>query len=174
MDLLDRLLGHDRWTTGRLMTMASDLSDAQLDQAFDIGHHTLRETFGHMTRAMELWTGLMSGTPGEEGDMPASVDDLLARHIRSHTRFDLVARDLVASGRLDETFVDHHDFPQSYGATILQVIMHNQQHRGEVLHMLQRLGVPDLPDGDPQEWEHITGHIAATRHMFAADGGDDR
>ena len=32
-------------------------------------------------------------------------------------------------------------------------------HRGEVLHMLQRLGVPDLPDGDPQEWEHLTGRV---------------
>lgn len=172
MDLLDRLLGHDRWTTGRLMTMARGLSDVQLDRDFDIGHRTLRQTFAHMIRAMELWTGLMAGTPNDREDMPTSVDDLLARHARAYDRFEGVARELVARNRLDETFTDHHDFPQSYGSTIFQVVMHNQQHRGELLHMLQRLGVPDLPDGDPQEWEHTTGHIAATRGMFAADGAE--
>jgi uncharacterized damage-inducible protein DinB len=31
-------------------------------------------------------------------------------------------------------------------------------HRGEVLHMLSRLGLTDLPEGDLLSWE--AGHIA--------------
>ncbi|MCC6705533.1 MAG: hypothetical protein IT334_11690, partial [Thermomicrobiales bacterium] len=38
-------------------------------------------------------------------------------------------------------------------ASILHVIMHGQTHRTEILHMLHRLGIEDLPEGDPQEWE---------------------
>src|SRR5688572_16657515 len=48
MDLLDRLLGHDHWTTARLLELSRDLTDAHLDQPIDIGHQTLRETFDHM------------------------------------------------------------------------------------------------------------------------------
>ena len=77
----------------------------------------------------------------------------------AYDRFETVARELIASGRLDETFVDHYDYPQSFGATILHVILHNQQHRSDVLHILQRLGKSELPEGDPQEWEHMTGRI---------------
>ena len=160
MDLIDRMLGHDRWTTERVLTMCQGLSDDQLDQEFDIGHRTIRTTFDHMLGAMELWTGLMSGQKrGRPEPTYASVDDMLTRHARSRDQFEKVVREVVASGRLDETFVDHYNIPQSFGATILQVSWHNTLHRGEVLHILQRLGMRDLPDGDPQEWEHMTGRI---------------
>ncbi len=159
MDLLDRMLGYDRRTTERLLTMCGELTDAQLDREFDIGRRGIRTTFDHMLGAMELWTGLMSGEPAAREPADASVEAMLARHAGSHDRFERVVRDVVAAGRLDETFVDHHGYPQSYGATVLQVGWHNTLHRGEVLHMLQRLGVGGLPDGDPQEWEHLTGRI---------------
>ncbi len=48
MDLLDRLLGHDSWTTRQLLDLAGTLSDNQLDQEFDIGHRTVRRTFAHI------------------------------------------------------------------------------------------------------------------------------
>ena len=74
MDQLDHQLGHDRWTTTRLLNLSQGLNGEQLDQEI--------------------------------------------------------------------------------GATILQVSM---QHRSEVLHILQSLGVPNLPDGDVQEWQHLAG-----------------
>lgn len=160
MNLADRMFGHDRWTTQRLLTLSEDLSDAQLDQEFDIGHRTLRRSFDHMLLAMELWTALMTETRPELTEpIQQSVDEMRARHARSYDRFEATARELIESGRLDQTFLDHYGWPQSYGATVLQVVMHNQQHRIETLHILQRLGVPDLPDGDPQEWEHMTGRV---------------
>lgn len=159
MDLFERMLGHDRWMTDHLLTLSNDLTEAQLDQEFDIGHRTLRKTFDHMILAVDFWTGLMLGTPVPWEPKPGSIGDMLKRHTRSYDHFATVANDLVSSGRMDETFVDHYDYPQSFGATIIHVIYHNVQHRSEVLHILQRLGMTDLTEGDPQEWEHMTGRI---------------
>jgi len=36
LDLLDRLLEHDAWTTRRVLKFAGALGDEQLDQDFDI------------------------------------------------------------------------------------------------------------------------------------------
>jgi uncharacterized damage-inducible protein DinB len=161
MDLLDRLLGYDRFTTDRVLTLCRDLSDADLDREFDIGNRTIRRTLDHLLAAMELWTGLIAGEQrGRSEPTHTSIDAMLARHAAVHDRFERVVREVAAAGRLDETFTDHHGYPQSYGATVLQVMAwHNVHHRSEVLHMLQRLGVLDLPDGDPQEWEHLTGRV---------------
>jgi uncharacterized damage-inducible protein DinB len=160
MDLLDRLLEHDRWTTAYLLDLSGDLTDTQLDQEFDIGHRSLRATFVHIIPNPGFWTGLMTGQPATYREaIGGGVPELRERHERDYERFATFARRMHDEQRLDETFNDHWNYPQTIGGTILQVILHNQQHRAEILHMLQRLGLPDLPDGDVQEWEHKTGVI---------------
>lgn len=62
MDLLDRLLGHDSWTTRQLLLLAVGLTDEQLDRDFDIAHRTVRATFQHVVRNVEVWSDLMAGT----------------------------------------------------------------------------------------------------------------
>ena len=156
MDLLDRMLGHDQWTTARVLGLSRDLTDVQLDQPFDVGHGTLRETFDHMTYVVALWTGLMAEQPVNTPRDDRSIAALIERHESFYPAFASLAHRLRDEQRLDDTFVDHHAIRQECGATIIQVILHNMQHRSEALHMLQRLGVPDLPDGDPQEWEQVT------------------
>ena len=164
MDLFDRLLGHDKWTTSHYMELAGRLKDEQLDQEFDIGLRTVRRTFDHVIVNVDFWTGLMVGKPVDYDEVreDLSLNALAARHETSYTAFEGVARKLTAEGRLDETFIDHYEVPQSFGGTIGHVILHNQGHRGEILHMFTRLGLPnveDMPEGDPQEWEHMTGII---------------
>ena len=140
MDLLDRMLGHDQWTTKKLLNMSRDLTDAQFDQEFDIGHRTLRETFGHMIFNVGSWTAVMAGRPPDSFNEDLSVAALLERHERSYATFAELARTLQAEQRLDEHFSDFYDYPQSFGGTILHVVEHNHQHRSEVLHIFQRLG----------------------------------
>lgn len=164
MDLLDRMLGHDRWATTQLLELCAPLTDAQLDQEFDIGHRTLRETLDHMIYVINFWTGWMTGTPVEHDRTTLQYDRSIAalteRHERYQTAFAELARRIQAEQRLDDTFIDHYDVRQSLGATILQVVHHNAQHRSEVRHMLVRLGLTNLWDYDPQEWEHFTGRIS--------------
>jgi uncharacterized damage-inducible protein DinB len=154
MDLLDRMLGHDRWTTALLLELSQDLTEEQLDRSFDIGHRTLRLTFGHMISAVGFWTAAMTGRPEEMREDERSLSVLIAEHERFYAAFAALARRMRDEGRLDETFVDWYGWPKSIGGTILNVPLHNERHRGDVLHILQRLGVSGLPDGDPQEWEY--------------------
>lgn len=156
MDLLDRLLGHDHWATAQLLELSRDLADAQLDQQFDIGHGTLRETFDHMIYNVAFWTGLMVEQPANVSRDDRSIAALIDRHERFHADFATVARRVRDERRLDDTFIDHFDYAQSMGGTVIHVTWHNAQHRSEARHILQRFGVPDLPEGDPQEWEHET------------------
>ena len=163
MNLLDRMLGHDYWATSQLLEICTPLSDAQLDQAFDIGHRTLRETLDHMIYVIDFWTGWMSGRPVEHDrtalQYDRSLQSLIERHERFQTEFAALARRIVDEQRLDDSFIDHYGVRQSLGATIIQLLHHNAQHRSEIRHMLERLGVSDLWDFDPQEWEHATGRV---------------
>lgn len=160
MDVLNRLLGHDRWATSALLALSLDLTDGQLDRSFDIGHGTLRDTFEHMIFNVEAWTALMEGRPVESRRDERSISDLIKRHERSYDDFEAAARRARGEGRLDATFIDDYDVPQSLGGTIVHVAWHNALHRGEARHILDRLGVAGLPEGDPQEWEHEVGFLA--------------
>jgi uncharacterized damage-inducible protein DinB len=160
MDLLDRMLGYDHWATTRVLDYCAGLTDAQLDQPFDIGQRTLRETLHHMIYVIDGWTAQMIGgeLPPPRGDRPA-LAELREQHDRYHPAFAAAARRAVDEGRLADVFRDHHRFPQSVGSTILQVLWHNVQHRSEARHILERLGVEKLWDLDPQEWEHEAGYV---------------
>jgi uncharacterized damage-inducible protein DinB len=59
MDVLDRLLGHDRWTTTQLLERCRELRVEQWTQSFDLGHQTLAVTFQHMIGNVRVWTDLM-------------------------------------------------------------------------------------------------------------------
>lgn len=163
MDLLDRLLEHDRWATAQLLELSRDLTDAQLDQQFDIGHRTLRETFDHLIFNIAFWTGWMIGQPVDPERYfrhnDRSVPALIERYERFYATFASFARQSQDEQRLDDTFVDHFGERPTNGGTVLHVILHNAEHRSEALHILGRLGVPDLPEIDFLLWEHTSKGI---------------
>jgi uncharacterized damage-inducible protein DinB len=156
MDLLDCMLGHDQWATTQLVEASRDLTDALLDQPFDIGHVTLRATLDHMFSAIGFWTGWMIEQPvTAEREGHPSVPELIDRYERDSATFATVARRVRDEQRLGDTFTDHEGRRKSFGATIVHVMYHNAQHRSDARHILERLDVPDLWDYDPQEWEAV-------------------
>ena len=154
MDLLDRLLQHDDWATTQLLELSRGLSEAQLDQEFDIGHRSLRTTFGHMMVNVGFWTALMTGQPVDTEREDRSLAALIEHHERSYAAFAAVARQFRDEQRLDGTYVDHYDARKSFGGTILHVVLHNAEHRTEALHILERLGMPDVPEVDHGLWDY--------------------
>ena len=155
MDLLDRLLEHDQWATTRLLDLSSNLTETQLDQEFDIGHRTLRDTFEHIIVNIEFWTALMTEQPVDEQQDDRSVAALIDRHERFYSTFAALARQFRDEQRLDETFIDHYDARKSFGGTILHVVLHNAEHRTEAVHILERLEVPDVPEVDLGLWDYM-------------------
>jgi len=165
MDLLDRLLGHDAWTTGRLLVCCRGMGDGELDRAFEIGHGSLRATFVHIVRNMEVWSGVMDGSIRTRSDVeeetPArqTVDALIERLETAADRLGRVARRVREEGAWDETWVDVLESPareRTYGGAIAHVVTHSMHHRGQALFMLRRLGV-EAPEGDVLSWEGEMG-----------------
>ncbi|MCX5974905.1 MAG: DinB family protein [Coprothermobacterota bacterium] len=164
MDLLDRLLGHDAWTTHQLLLRCRSLTDEQLDRELDIGHRTVRATLLHIIRNVELWSDLMASRPVrvDQGAQPQgrSVSALIARLDRAAADLAMVARAVAQRGGWDERWVDPLDNPpvqKTYGGGIAHVITHSMHHRAQLLYMLRRLGVEGLPEGDVLSWEQQAG-----------------
>jgi uncharacterized damage-inducible protein DinB len=155
MDLLDRLLEHDHWATAQLLNVSRGLADAQLDQEFDIGHRSLRATFEHMVFNTEVWTAAMAGVPVDPWRVERSLPALFDRHACAYATFAALARRVRDEQRLEETFEDHFGEPMRFGGAIVHVVLHNAEHRTEALHILERLGVPDLPEVDHGLWDHV-------------------
>jgi uncharacterized damage-inducible protein DinB len=157
MDLLERLLGHDAWTTRRLLEVAAPLSDAQLDHEFDLGHRTVRRTFSHIIWNIECWTDLMAGRTVRPGPAPnQSITALTQRHEAASADLLQLARRIVDEQRLDEKYFDTLDSPptaKSFGGTIVHLATHGMHHRAQLLYMLRSLGVEELPEGDALSWE---------------------
>lgn len=164
VDILDRMLEHDRWAIHQLLAASGGLSDAQLDQPFDIGHRTLRATFEHLVFNIEAWTAITAQTSLERHPPNPSLAQIAERYDWAQAAFAAMARRLRDDARLDAMFTDHFDEEQSYGAAVIQVLLHNEGHRTEVLHLLARLGVAEPPEVDHALWDHVrrgaTGDVA--------------
>ena len=173
MDLLDRLLGHDAWTTRQILLRCQELDPSALHQVFHVGHGTLYETLTHMIGNVRIWTDLMTGTPivRTEGAWDGlSVDDLIARHDAAYGDFAALVRRIRDDNRFDELWIDTLDNPptaKSYGGAIGHVITHNMHHRSELLQMLGRLGLTDLLEGDLPE-VHTRTVAFGIRHVLCA------
>jgi uncharacterized damage-inducible protein DinB len=158
MDFLDRLLGHDEYTTRRLLEISSELNEHQLDQTFDLGHGTLLETFAHIIGNVETWTDLMNGweirPPRKQGKR---ISDLLERFDSAYKDFAQLAQKVRSEDRWNKTWLDVLDNPpkaKTYGGTIAHLITHSMHHRAQAIHMLKRLGIAGVPEGDVLSWEH--------------------
>jgi hypothetical protein len=41
----------------------------------------------------------------------------------------------------------------TFGGAIIHVVLHNAEHRSEAVHILLRLGVPEVPEVDHGLWD---------------------
>jgi uncharacterized damage-inducible protein DinB len=162
MGLLDRLLGHDAWTTRQLLEISAELTDEQLDQEFDIGHRTVRKTFDHIVWNIECWTDLMKArTVRPRSNSNSTMTSLVQRHEAASAEFLTFAREITDQDRLDEKFTDSLDKPpreKSFGGAIVHLATHGMHHRAQLLFMLRRWGVTSLPEGDVLSWEDQRRH----------------
>src|SRR4051812_26462030 len=177
MDLLDRLSQHDVWTTRQLLLRSQELGDEELDRDFDIGHRSVRATFLHIIRNMEVWSALMSGQLIEASPTAErSVAAMLARLDRAAEALSNMARAVGRRGAWDECFVDTLDRPptkKTFGGGIGHIITHSMHHRAQLLYLLRRLGVKDLPEGDVLGWEQ-QARMAPVPSPALNDGEADR
>jgi uncharacterized damage-inducible protein DinB len=156
MDLLDRLLGHDAATTRECLQLCQYLTDEEWDREFDIGWRTLRRTFVHVISNIEVWTDLMMERPISIISGQDSSAELLVRFENAYAEFAGFARKIQDEGRMDDLWTDVLDNPpvqKSFGGAIGHVITHNMHHRAEITHIMNRLNVQNVPEGDLMGWD---------------------
>jgi uncharacterized damage-inducible protein DinB len=130
MDLLDRLLGHDAWTTRQLLVLCRNLPSGQLDHEFDIGHRTVRATLHHIIGNMEEWSAqIAERREGGQAVRPddQSIDRLIERLDRAAPQLARTAHQVAARNGWDERWADTLAKPAvqlTYGGTIAHVITH--------------------------------------------------
>jgi len=155
MDIVDRLLGHDTWTTRQLLLACQALPDTALDQPFDVDHDSLRGTFVHMIGNMEVWTDLLYARPVEKRP-GTTIPELLERLERIGPEFAEFTHRIVREQRYDDTFLDPLDQPpqlKSYGGVIGHVLTHDMHHRAQVMYLMERVGLKEHIEGDLLSWE---------------------
>ena len=155
MDILDRLLAHDTWTTRQLLLACQPLPDELLDQEFEIDHKTIRETFLHMIGNMEVWTDLLYERPVQT-KTGTTIPELLERLGVAGRDFAHLARTVAREGRYDDCFLDVLDKPpkkKTFGGAIGHVITHNMHHRAHIMFLMEKIGLKDHIEGDLLSWE---------------------
>jgi hypothetical protein len=105
--------------------------------------------------SVEVWTAEMAGRQPEAQPGDRSMAALIDRYERSYATFAVVARRARDEQRLEDTFVDHFGAPMTFGGAIFMVILHGEEHRTEVRHILFRLNVPDVPEVDHGLWDFV-------------------
>jgi uncharacterized damage-inducible protein DinB len=155
MDILDRLLAHDTWTTRQLLLACQPLPDDLLDKEFDIDHESLRGTFVHVIKNMEIWTDLLYGRTVQD-KTGNTIPELLERLDVVSRDFANLARNIARENRYDDCFIDTLDNPpkkKTFGGSIGHVITHNMHHRAQIMFLMERVGLKDHIEGDLLSWE---------------------
>ena len=160
MDLLDRLLAHDVWSTNQLLIQSKPLTDSQLDTPFDVDSRTLRDCFVHIIRVMETWNDLLYERPVRSSDQlkakPRDLEGLMDRLSEAGEDLAVISRKVARENRWDDVFTDVLDNPpqkKTFGGTIAHVITHSMHHRAQAMYMMEQLGIKDHIEGDVLSWE---------------------
>lgn len=156
MNMLERLLAHDLAATQDILNLCLDLSEDDMDREFDVGWQSLRRTLHHMIGNIEVWTDLMMERSIRPSSNQVSASELLLRLNQAYTEFAEFALKIEQEGRLDDLWTDVLDNPpaqKSFGGAIGHVITHNMHHRAELQHIMHRLGMSHVPEGDLMGWD---------------------
>lgn len=156
MDIVERLLAHDTWTTRQLLLACRSMPDTSLDQEFEIDHKSIRNTFEHIIRSTEIWTDLLYERPVQK-KAGSSISELLDRLSNVSRDFTDLTRKIVREQRYDDFFLDTLDNPprkKTYGGAIGHVITHNMHHRAQVMLLMEKAGQREHIEGDLLSWEN--------------------
>jgi AraC-like DNA-binding protein len=162
MDLIVRMVEHHVWLVGEMLDRATRLTDDQLDKQIAISvddvdeSPTLRWLLSRLVGQMNMWNNVMRDKDYDFAvEEHESVGSMKQRFANVGPDFLTEVRQIVASGRLDDTFIDAHCTPvevYTYGGMIAHVLNFAAFRRTLVLGALVSAGITDLGYGDPRKW----------------------
>jgi AraC family transcriptional regulator len=160
MDLLTTMVEHHIWLTGEMITRAARLPADQLDRPIELSVdddlQTVRSLLSRLIGQMDMWNCAIANRAYDWSlEENESTDAMRRRLALVAPAFLSEVREVVADGRLDETFVDALCQPAevfTYGGMIAHVLTFAAHRRTLVALALSTAGVGDLGWGDPMRW----------------------
>jgi uncharacterized damage-inducible protein DinB len=163
MELVTTMFDHHVWAVGKMIDLAEDLDDEQLDKPIVLSVEgvdddpTIRSLLSRLVGQMAMWNASIESRPYDwELERHESLTSMRKRLDEDGERFKQRAAELVEDGRLDETFVNAEcDPPEtfSYGSVLAHVITFAAHRRTLVTGALMSAGVHvDLVTADPRPW----------------------
>ncbi|MHC5115402.1 MAG: DinB family protein [Planctomycetota bacterium] len=143
---------HNDWARDQLMSIAATLSDAQLDQPFELGPGSLRRTLHHLWHSEQVWLDRWAGnTISDPVDAESMAMDMLWACFRdtAHARDAFLASvgEAGFSKRCTYTRPGGGEFTIPVGDAVLHVINHGFHHRAQLLNMLRHTDGVEPPIG---------------------------
>ena len=148
---------YNDWANDRLLGAAAELSDAQLDQAFDVGVGSLRLTLMHIWAGEETWLQRWRGmaeTPWPDQAERISIGELAQRLADTRSRRDAFIAGLSeASLSADVVYRDSlgSQFRATLANMLIQGAVHSTHHRAQAANLIRRTGGPSI-DLDYMYW----------------------
>jgi AraC family transcriptional regulator len=160
MDLLTKMVEHHIWLIGEMVDRAARLPDAVLDEPIEVSvdddSQSMRWLLSRLIGQMDKWNCSIANRDYDWSlEQHESIEAMRQRLARVAPVFMAEVRDVVAAGRLDETFVDALCEPAevyTYGGMIAHVLTFAAHNRTLVALALKQAGVDDLGWGDPMRW----------------------
>ena len=162
MDLLSKMVEHHIWLTGEMIARARRLDDAVLDKPIVSSVEgvddapTLRSLLSRLVGQLAMWNAAMASRDYDWAvEEHESVESMRRRLAVEGPTYLAHVRDVIAQGRLDDTFVDALCEPAevfTYGGVIAHVLTFAAHRRTLVAGALIDAGITDLGAGDPRRW----------------------
>ncbi|HET6561526.1 MAG TPA: helix-turn-helix domain-containing protein [Marmoricola sp.] len=160
MDLLTRMVEHHIWLTGEMIQAAERLTDEQLDEVIrldvDDDRQTIRSLLSRLVGQMGMWNAATEMRPYDWSvEEHESLTSLRRRLSVEGPAYLSRVRDVVAAGRLDDTFVDTLCEPPelfTYGGMVAHVLTFAAHRRTLVVLALAHHGIDGLGWGDPMKF----------------------
>ena len=163
MELVMTMFDHHVWAVGKMIDLAGDLNDEQLDAPIVLSVEgvdddpTIRSLLSRLVGQMAMWNASMESRPYDwHIERNEQLTSMRERLDSEGGRFKKRAAELVEDGRLDETFVNATcDPPEtfSFGGVLAHVLTFAAHRRTLVTGALISAGVDvDLVTADPRAW----------------------
>lgn len=163
MELVMTMFDHHVWAVGKMIDLAGDLNDEQLDAPIVLSVEgvdddpTIRSLLSRLVGQMAMWNASMESRPYDwDVEQNEPLTSMRERLDHEGERFKQRAAELVEDGRLDETFVNATcDPPEtfSFGGVLAHVLTFAAHRRTLVTGALISAGVDvDLVTADPRAW----------------------
>lgn len=144
--ILQDLFDHNDWANRRVLSVAAELSDEQLDQPREMGFGTLRNTLFHVLEAEKLWLERWQAKPWRALQADAegkSVADIQAESTRTaEVRNAMIEEESNTGFSRVVEFQDSqgNSYKRPIGSLMSHVANHGIHHRAQALGYLKGFG----------------------------------